>query len=232
MLVPLIASCAGEAPQNGPLLFRNGDIKDYSSYASTCREDDGSLIAKKIAKGETVFFLETAGNCSHCLELQPKWTKMMERKKLEVYLVETPTLEDSTSFREANSRIAEACPTFDEFSHVLPCAYLYDKEGSISQIKFTGHSATSDALISYIDEILHTGPFVTFASEESFLGHLRDGGVGYIHHGSTKGVTSLYPESIKKDVAIYEDETREEGFYIDQNGLQKIEKEDALKRLS
>ena len=216
------------------MVFKNGELleKTYEegdTYSSFCIQDDGDKIVEAVQSGEPAYMIITSKTCSHCVELEEKFCKAIASLKIEVYLVQAESNTNYTTVSSCFSKIRHTFPAIsDTFESIrFPYSYLIESQEKATAYPFTGHQATSSDVLTYLNSFLHTENFIRFQKEESFLSYINKGGVGYIYQNSS----SFLPleKEIKGEIGIYQDENKEEGFYIQkENHLTRIEKEEAL----
>ncbi len=222
VLVPILFSC-GSSPinPNSPVVFRNGDLIGVSeyTYSSTCIYDNGDRVIERLRDGETVYLVIAAGDCGHCQELEPKFAKAIMETKIEAYMIHAETLSTSSFVTEALNKIEMEFPSLKGvFTTKFPYSFRISKE-SFQIMPFTGHSATSSAVVSYINENMHHGDLVRFHDSSKFTSYLGEKkNKGYVYSNSLKTFNDKYRDNIKGEFALLENYDLEEGFYENKDG--------------
>ncbi|MFA6620209.1 MAG: hypothetical protein WCS90_03645 [Bacilli bacterium] len=164
----LLASCSS-ANKRTPLV-RNGDIllSSETTYLGICIQQSVERMMARMDDGETVAFLFSSLNCSHCLAWEPTFVSFLSQENYEVVLYQNGTMLDS-EWKRSVAAIQTYFHDTETIRMATPLLFIGDKQS----FSFAGTSDTSqERLHSNFKAQGDGGHITSFRSIEAYQRYL------------------------------------------------------------
>ncbi len=217
-LILLAASCSSsnEEPvfdsgkaydESLPTIFQNGDILYSSSashYLDVAHQVSGNELVNSLKAGEDSLVLFAAGDCSHCLRLEPNFVKAIKESRYDIKLIYTDSLSDLTNIRAVRNRVQIDYPTYFSESVAFPISYILTSRES-TRFAYNGHMDSPYKVLSYLQEKVNRAEVYRFHSLESFnrfVAEKKAPGIIYGNASTSAIPSSLYQVAIRSKSKI------------------------------